>query len=326
MGDDRPNTYVEDDGTVIYRASSLGNCIKSLVASRLGMEPMPHPDWLLEKFEEGNTNEPVILKMLEDAGWGYSDGAQLEVEIPVGKGIKIRGHLDQIGFDGLADSPSDHVVEVKAFGKSFYEKFMKQGIMGFPYYVMQLAIYMAATGMPAAFVVGVKNDEGVVDRIGINFYELKDLGGIGAVKAKIARVEQWVKKGELPPCDYDQYPCQFYYLHEEEEKPEVVGEDLELDMLVTGYIVDRDLEKKHGLLKKEFGESILKLMRTRGVTAIDRGRYEVKTVSRANTSVDTLGLIEEVGRDVVNKHTKVTKSEYVTVTAKEKKGVVEDAE
>lgn len=333
MGDDRPNVYMEDDGTVIYRASAMGNCIRSLVASRMGIEPMPHPDWLLEKFDQGNLNEPIILKMLENKGWFiYPDGenGQMEVEIPVGTGVKIRGHLDGVGFLNVetATTPGDwgpikvdHVVEAKAFGMDSYDRYMKQGIHAFPYYVDQATIYMTAMGMPMVFVVGVKDADGVVDRIGITRF-IETPGNIGRIKAKVAKVEALAKKGELPPCDYQQYPCQYYLLHEDTEADRVaeVGEDLEVDLLLTNYVRGQELERQAKELKGPAGEQLKKIMEQRAVIEIDRLKHKISTVSRANTKVDTVGLMEKFGREEVNAFIEVTKTQSIRVTEKKQEG------
>lgn len=320
MGDDRPNTYIEGDW-VIYRASSLGNCIKSLVASRLGIEPMPHPDWLLEKFSEGNVNEPIILNMLKDAGWTITDEnepEQMEVEIQVGSRVKIRGHLDGVGIPPrMATLPEGfHVIEAKAFGKAFWDKYMKEGIAGFPYYAMQVTIYMAALEMPCVFVVGLKDDDGVVTKIKQEVF-INPPMSMGQVKAKVAKIEGLVAKGELPGCDYVQYPCQYYLLHEEEAQGDGgVDEDLEVDLLLTNYVRGQELEKEAKELKGPAGEALLKIMQGREVEKIDRLKHVISTVSRANSKVDMAGLTEEVGRDIVQKHTTVTKTQYVKVTEK----------
>ena len=48
-GDNRPSTYQESDITV-YRASSLGSCIRSLVLSRRGFDPAPYPEDIYKAF------------------------------------------------------------------------------------------------------------------------------------------------------------------------------------------------------------------------------------------------------------------------------------
>lgn len=322
MGDDRPNVYVED-GVVIYRASSLGNCIRSLVASRLEMEPMPHPEFLLKAFDEGNRNEPIILQHLNDNGYtleNTGEGEQLEVEIPIGTGIKIRCHPDGIGYKDL-DVDQRRVIEAKAFGKTLWDKYHKTGIDSFPYYRMQVSIEMAGTGLPCLFVVGLKNvDEGMVcDQFVTTLIEKPPIG-IGEIKLKVLQIEKWAKKGELPPCDYDQYPCQFYHLHDEDNDQggTVVDEDLEVDAILSVYVKGQRLEKQGKELKKPAGEELLKIMETRGELKIDRAEHIVTTTTRADQKINWDAVADEVGKDVIARHTTTKLVRFVTVREKKK--------
>lgn len=318
MGDDRPNVY-EDNGKIIYRASSVGNCIKSLVAIRSGMEPSPHPDWLLEKFAEGNVNEPIILNHLRSLGWTVDydgDDNQLELELPIGENVIIRCHPDGQAYL----TPDDvHVVEAKAFGQVFWDKYMKHGITAFPYYATQVTIEMAGTGLPCLWVMGLKDDLGTVVKYHIERITEPPLK-IGAIKAKIAKVENWSSRGELPACDYDQYPCQFFYLHDdgegEGEEPAADGKDTELELWASEYIRGKDMEAAGKALKQPAGEHLLKLLEQGGKKKWSTESVEVMSVTRANQKVDTAGLIEEFGREEVGKHITTTTSTFVKVTPK----------
>ena len=123
MGDDRPNVYLDDTTDKwVYRASSLGNCVKGLVAARLQYEAFPFPDWLLEKFEQGNAAETMLIKRFLDhqhgndtwvmldpetessyvnadhtfyphVNFGGSHDSQFTCEVPVGTTAVIRGHM-----------------------------------------------------------------------------------------------------------------------------------------------------------------------------------------------------------------------------------------
>src|SRR5262245_29947759 len=95
MSDSRPPVYRED-GKTVYRASSVGMCIRSLWAYRQGMTPAETPDWLLEKYEQGNVAEPQILDWVEKKYAGAVYHRQDNIEIGVGDKIVIRGHPDGI--------------------------------------------------------------------------------------------------------------------------------------------------------------------------------------------------------------------------------------
>ena len=61
---DRPSVQYDDGADAWWiRASALGGCIRSLVATGRGVEPQPVPDWMQEKYNEGHDAEPVIEKL-----------------------------------------------------------------------------------------------------------------------------------------------------------------------------------------------------------------------------------------------------------------------
>lgn len=314
MGDDRPVTYVDEvTGMVIYRASGTGNCIKGLVASRLGVTPEAHPDWLLEKFDQGNRAEPIILKRFTDeTGWklldphdatSYKDlggmvcreahDNQFTLEIPVGSKVLIRCHLDGIGYcyadqvgeDGGSRVGETRVVEVKAFAQSTWDKYVRQGIMAFPYYSTQLAIQMYGTGLGAVFIVALKDEDGeLTDQWKIDYFDEPPVN-MGAIKAKVAKVEGYVARGEMPGCDWNQYPCQYYFLHDEPEvsEPTELGSGVESDMFDTAcqeYVKGQALEKEGKALKKKFGDIIKKWFDDAGKKGekVETGRYRVTDV------------------------------------------------
>lgn len=248
MGDDRPSVYYDEAelvGKFVYRASALGNCIRGLVASRMGMEPESHPDWLLKRFQEGHDREPEILRHVQENEWhgyrmkmldpndqgsyaglahviGQHDG-QFQGEIPVGQQAIIRVHLDGIAqvysapVEGEVKVGQKVVVEAKAFGPDYWKKWVKHGIEGFPGYVMQLTIEMEAAGLPGLFVVARKDrdgDEGVAGEIveydSVMFYHSP--GSLAEAKMRVMKVEALAGKGGLAECDMKQYPCQWYWI------------------------------------------------------------------------------------------------------------------
>lgn len=336
MGDDRPTTYVDEaTGLVIYRASGTGNCIKGLVASRLGLTPEDHPDWLLDKFAEGVKAEPIILdRFAKETGWKLLDphdpgsyanlgpmvsrnphDDQFLLEIPVGSKVIIRCHLDGIGYCYMDRSNGrmgqTRVVEVKAFGKTYWDKYLKQGIMAFPYYSAQLSIQMYGTGLPGIFVVAQKDADGeLTGEWNIDYYDEPPVS-MGSIKAKIAKVESHVARGALPDCDFNQYPCQFYYLHDDGGEPAPVteiGEGVMSDMFDTaceGYLRGQALEKEGKALKKANGDIIKQWFddeKKKG-EKVESGRYEVQDYVEQRKDVTIPGYelrypkIKEKGRE-----------------------------
>lgn len=306
LGDNRPVTYPEN-GKIIYRASSVGNCIKSLAASRLGYAPQEHPDWLLTKFAEGNDAEPIILDWVSGQGeWellnplapsSYAgmpptlvprpDDGQFLVEIPLGERVLIRCHLDGMavcvnpkadgGFFGLKKGMAV-VVEVKGFGQSFWDKFDRDGIAGFPYYATQVSIQMHGTGLPCMFVVAKKGDDGKLERgddgklvTRVVYYREAPVS-LAQIKVRIARAEGHVARGMMPECDYRQYPCQYFWLHDDEdeikpEKPRTLltgSEATKLNALAEEYLRGSALEKEGRKMKDTAKENWRKFVANMG--------------------------------------------------------------
>ncbi len=307
MGDDRPNTYLEGT-TVIYRASSIGNCIRGLAASRIGYDPTDHPNWLLAKFAEGNTNEPVILKLLEDSGkfaianpedHGFRVVAgQTEVEIPIGSTVKVRGHLDGLAVE--ISTGEVFMVECKALGKSFRAKYEKGGIAAFPYYATQLSLYMVGTGLPALFVLGWKDKDGVVQDIHTEIFHKPPIS-LAMVKARIAKVERAKAENQLPTCDQDQYPCQFYYLHEDadtEVKDHI--DDDEADRWAHQLQRARAMEKEAKELRKEASDALdLKLKTHLGGEFVTR-LFEIRYKMRKTTTYDMESIQRRLGDQMMD--------------------------
>lgn len=304
MGDDRPNTYVEGD-MVIYRASSTGNCIRGLAASRIGYDPTDHPEWLLAKFAEGNANEPRILEMVEAGGvyklvdaanHGFTVvGGQVEVEVGIGSTIKVRGHLDGIAVE--LETGELVGVEGKALGKSFRAKYEKSGIMAFPYYATQLSLYMTATGLPFLFALGWKDKDGVVQEVHIEKFDVPPVS-LGAVKARIAKVERAKVRNELPACDQDQYPCQFFYLHDDKDN-EVVDSDVVVDDVADRWAHQlqraRVLAKEAEDMKKEASDALGEILKTHLGGEFKTRLFEIRYKSRTTKSYDFVGLERHLG-------------------------------
>lgn len=271
-GDNRPSVYeevVEGVGVrAVYRASSVGNCTRNLVAARTGMEPAPPPGWMQTRYDQGHDNEPRILRKLEEEGEWEIEGEQYEITIPVGDSVIIRGHLDATAeaktsiiqplhptSNGLAHAIPIHsncVVEAKAFATSMWEQFCKKGIAAFPYYEWQASIYSHGLGLPVLFVVGRKDEEGVVQEIKKQWIDTAPVS-LARIKMKVAKVEAQAATGLLPElCDLRQFPCGYYWLGcPSKEVPESLNvEDDLLDSLAAQYSDGKKLEDE-GKKKKQ---------------------------------------------------------------------------
>src|SRR4051794_19617083 len=82
---------------IIYRMSQLGSCLKSLVATRLGYDPLPVPEKMQVLFDEGTRLEDIVIQRLDgEYRWNIYD-QQCEVNLPVTEKILLQGHIDGKG-------------------------------------------------------------------------------------------------------------------------------------------------------------------------------------------------------------------------------------
>jgi len=262
LSDNRSPVY-DEGGVTIYRVSALGTCLRALWAHRQGLEPSGTPEWLQEKFDQGNVAEPIIIEMIEKQYGGVVTHKQDLVEIPVGKTAIIRGHPDgiykQVLNNGLEIEGSKAVLECKALAKSTFEKFRRAIendtlISDFPYYAAQISVLMEHYGLPALFAIGIKDEDGLVESIETFVLndppiKLKDL------KVKIIKLE---RMAEMPKCDISVYPCPFFFLHD--DKDVVLSEDAWLGMMAKAYFEAHAAGKKAEQTKKDTGDYIKKTM------------------------------------------------------------------
>lgn len=285
--DNRPPVYTEN-GKTIFRFSSLGGCTRALVLALRGEEPSETPAWMQAKFDQGRVAEDLIIEAWLDKEFadnkrlwrmlsphepasiqglpfivGASHG-QFNAEIPVGNDILIRGKPD--GIAKLGSSPHGDwpypdlrvTLEVKAFGQSYWDKWLAEGIAGFPNYATQVSLQMYATGLECVFVVGRKNEDGVfsgeidwrrISQAPVPFDRIKD---------KVRHVVELADNTELPACDVNQYPCPFYHFHDDAPEPQSGPEAM--GHLAAEYDewnkVAKDAEKK----KKQASQALLNLL------------------------------------------------------------------
>lgn len=239
MGDDRPARYVEADGKIVYRASSLGACDRALVALARGMKPAPHPQWFQEVLDEGNKYEDTIRqmwaeKMPLDKPMVFVD--QVELELTVLPGIVIRSHVDDVATNGeLA-----YLREYKKFRDSTWPKFMSQGVecgANYPWQVSAMwhALVQDGYEVECDFVAGHLVDDEIIEVEGKHL--LSPPLPLKAIIKKIARVERLIDEG-FDPMEVDcikSYPCGFWKLHDEDESPAVTTYQLQSDAEIAAW-------------------------------------------------------------------------------------------
>lgn len=269
MSDDRAPIYQEGD-TYVFRASAVGMSLKAMVALLMGFDPAPPTDKMREAFEAGHRLEPEILARV-----GASPSQQ-QVELKVHDNAVIRGHID-----GVKDG---HIVEVKALGDSLYQAFVNGTLFDkVPGYADQISVYMEATGKPAYYVVGHKQD-GKVD--GLMTKELvAPPTDIRLIKVKILKAISLAEQGELPTeCDCNGWMCPIYYLHEDADRVQV--DDIHLDTLAAVYKDAQQREKVAATAKKEAGAKLMDALVKLEADKVESNRYKITRVTQTRTQLD----------------------------------------
>jgi hypothetical protein len=173
---------------------------------------METPDKFLTYFKEGTLHEDAVISSLMDEGYEIRDKQQL-VMVDLGDGLVVEGHVD-----GMVMSPmykEERVLEVKTVSQDIWDEFEKKrwDIGGlFDKYKWQLSVYMIATGKEALVVIKNRNTGQLrFEGVELPFHPLSE------IEARVLEVERWVGLDRLPEiCDWVQYPCPFFYLHQEE--------------------------------------------------------------------------------------------------------------
>lgn len=246
-GDNRPPRYVDEDGTIVYRASGWKTCDVAFANYALGVEPSDPPEFLRKAWDQGNEYEPVVLGRMQQTSLpllsggvatvrveGRDDGEQWELDVVLGESgadgegerIVARCHPDALGTaswfgagDVLAANDVPVVVEVKALGKTYWSKFKKGGYEAVGLYDHQLAIQMHATKRPLLFVCGEKLEGGGIGEVVGQLVTVAPVAK-SRLRIDVARREriiaETIERGVAPECETNQYPCPFWFLHTDE--------------------------------------------------------------------------------------------------------------
>ena len=223
-----------------------------------------------KSYHQDGTNYPfVTLENLQSDQ--VDDEPQFVLEMPVGDKALIRGHLDEIvqcvqGPIGTGASwlGKRFPVEAKLFGVDYFKKMLNKGLLdpGFTNYAWQLSLYMHGTGLPGFFVVGEKKrwtDEQVegwvdawgelppeharydLDSVHVTLFDTPPIP-LAPIKVKVLKVLGLIERGEMPPCDQVQYPCDYYHLCTDKKEVVVPGAEKPPAVVVLGD--DREALKK----------------------------------------------------------------------------------
>lgn len=249
LADHRSNVYWDSDiERYVYRASALGNCQRSLVMARAGLEGGETPEFMKSAFKVGQRLEDVIIKRfcaqegyaavegLKLLQWGdVGKNGQVEVEMKVGNKAVVRCHPDGVvqkyrSGEGDVDSNGDvRVLEVKALGESFYNTYKSKGIGGIPFYDWQWAYEMVGTGLKGVYVIGVKcgeckgagceasECEDGITKLDVKYYDTPTHTKSEIIRRvlQLERLGAEFDAGEKVECDWKMFPCPYYTTHDQ---------------------------------------------------------------------------------------------------------------
>ncbi len=316
--------YIADDGVATYRASSLSSCHNALLLARLGYDAAPPPEWLQKRFDAGHDHEPLILaRLTRDHGFNLV-GAQDTVNLAVGSGARIRGHVD-----GLHESddafpilithlngepyhrpflPEDDrlvVVDAKALAVSTFDAWSKNGFDEFEHYAWQQRAYMLGTNA-VGLVMAVKNkntDELRVEYFDNDFMDRKVKRS--DLIRKVIAVEAAAKIGAeavfANPCT-PMYPCPYFFMHPNKETDNAdhdmdkVGELVTLRQAEKARADVADVELKRAkAAQKKYDDEIRKALGNVKTTVKTADETTVTTYLGSSSSVDWDALALEHG-------------------------------
>ena len=284
-------------------------CDKAIVATALGFEPQPKPEWFQEVLDEGTRMEEHIAVMyMEDKGEMPTDD-QKEITLEIMDGVMIVGHID--GLVWRTGSP--WLWEAKKFRDSTWQKAVKSGVECNKNYPMQVSVMMHALSdeydadVELDFVVGhYDTDTDSITEIHTHHYTDPPINRL-AIRKRIAHLEKLVAAGDLAgtACPLPlQYPCGFFHFHDDQDAAAGSGaegtgaasglveipSDVTLDLLIAEFMeadaARLELEKavKEASAKsRNYKEGIQEWLRAQGfdgqegVVDIDGTRYKLLT-------------------------------------------------
>lgn len=319
----KPNRY-EEGGDVYYRASGLATCPKALVAMRDGMTPEAKPEWFQDVLDEGTRMEDEIRRQWVEEYKDQVRDDQREVKLWVmeneaGQQVYIVGHID--GITDVEDGGERTVTlwEAKKFRDSTWEKFKRSGVEANANYPMQVSAYMHALSDEydqdvGLFFVGghyypADSDAGLEEGIS----EVYTHGYIDppinrlAIRKHIGKLEKLMAEAagvsDVPCCEPKQYPCGFFFLHEDDEIVEVkvtdeqeaiinqinakTAEKSAADKVVK--LINEEIKRLKGTLEFDLGTDISTridgvLYHVKHVT-VERDGYTVKPTTYESTTI-----------------------------------------
>lgn len=287
MSDQRPPVYTEN-GHAVYRASAFGLPLRSLVAARLGHEPVSPPPIVREAGQEGTRLEHVIKRSLSQP----VSRSQEQVEFRHGRAL-VRGHIDGCCSVGL--------LEVKTVSDAGLTAWRVKRWDERPGWAWQVSAYCAGLGFHRVLMAVQARDTGELD-----CWEADVPYGPIDLRHRLDTLEHFVGLGELPPADpgYSGWDP-WNHLHKLQAE-----EDGELASLLREYDRLNGGDKETAARKVELRGLILMLMGDRG--KVSASGYEASFSKVSTERFDTEGF-KRAHPEIYRQFLRVSKSERLVV-------------
>lgn len=323
--DDRPSVYRED-GVWVYRASAVGRCERSLRYARKETPPRRLFPTMQEALDRAASMEDPIIAEFERRYELQVTDRQKRVIVPVADGVEIRGSIDGYTYA----SGRFGLVEVKAFGKEYWNKWQEQGTKAFPEYIVQMNAYMHGLRVQgvecegAWFVVG-KRQEGTSNLENLEFdWVPYDHVTVARMKARVQKVEAWAADPDRldtlmeAECPND-VVCNYWYLHD--KQPVATWE--EPPQLLIDLLEDREaqvrIKTKAEARIKELSAEIAPLVQdgiAEGQSSVNVEQWQITNVKASETiRWNKKKLEEELGERVVEFFTTSEKKGYLRIAS-----------
>lgn len=223
----------------VYRMSGIG-CQRALAAPRLGYDSIKTSPRSILIMNEASYHEHIVKDRLKLAGVKlYMDespckrcfdefgdvryGFHVELENSL---IRLVGHLDTY-FPMLVGNliiPG----EVKSFGKSTWDAFVRNPFVGYQVYLNQMSLYAHGMGTDKCLLLLKNRDNGkvmvyevgefdeelhnevmqIVDRtLGFEYGGQHEMPDAKNIMARVSEVELFIQDGEMPDGEPEEYKC-----------------------------------------------------------------------------------------------------------------------
>lgn len=145
----------------IIRMSSAGKCPRALSAELLNYESSERPAWLDLAAEEGKLHENAVIDMLLEKENIRTMNRQMEARIEC-ENFTLLGHIE----GEICNQNSSHtdLLEVKSMSQYEFDRWMRNGFLGFPAYAAQVTCYMSTTGHDKCLYIVKNRNSGYIDR------------------------------------------------------------------------------------------------------------------------------------------------------------------